>query len=62
MTIEAFLPQWVRVRLRKPRPSPAKSLSKKEHQVLPTVELPAQPPVRLQDDDSPPGFRINWRM
>ena len=62
MTIAQYLPQWLRSRFRKPAPQNVVSVSKKDRQFLPTLPKPQRPPVRLQDDDSPPGFRIYWRM
>jgi hypothetical protein len=62
MTIAQYLPQWLQSRLRKPAPQKVASLSKKDRQALPTLPKPQRPPIRFQDDDSPPGYRINWRM
>ena len=60
MTIAQYLPRWLRRKppdtaFRKARPA-----TKKDRQILPTLPT-AQPPARLQDDDSRPGFRIYWR-
>ena len=62
MTIAQYLPQWLQSWLHKSAPQKGKVASKKDRQVLPTLPQPQRPPVRLQDDDSPPGFRIYWRM
>ena len=60
MTITQYVPRWLRVRLRKPAPQITKPINKKERQILPT--LPRTDSVRLQDDNSPPGYRIQWRQ
>ena len=64
MTIVQYIPQWLRPRLQKPAPAPpqAKTLSKKDWQVLPTLPTRKRPPIRFQDDDSPAGYRIQWRL
>lgn len=61
MTITQYLPQWLRRGSRKRAPKIARALSKKQRQALPTLPQSARPPARFQDDDSPPGYRINWR-
>lgn len=61
MTIAPYLLQWLRSRLRKPALQKAATIGKKDRQVLPTVPKPERPPIRWQDDDSPPGHRILWR-
>ena len=61
MTIAQCLSRWLR---RKPPDTAfrkARPITKKDRQILPTLPPKAQPPARLQDDDSPPGFRIYWR-
>jgi hypothetical protein len=62
MTITQYVPQWLRVRFQKPAPQKAQPINKKEKQILPTLPKAPSPPVKLQDDDSPPGFRIQWRL
>ena len=62
MTITQYIPQWLRSRLQKPTPQKTRVLSKKDRQILPTLPKVERPPIRLQDDDSPPGYRIYWRM
>ena len=62
MTIVQYLPQWLRNRWQKPTPQNAQTVSKKNRQVLPTLPRPKCPPIPWQDDDSPPGYPIYWRM
>jgi hypothetical protein len=62
MTIAQYIPPWLRSRLPKPAPQKIKILSKKDRQILPTIPNPNRASIRLQDDDSPPGYRILWRM
>jgi hypothetical protein len=62
MTIAQYVPQWLRNRLQKPAPPKLKTVNKKDRQVLPTLPKPERLPPRFQDDDSPPGYRIVWRM
>lgn len=62
MTIARYLPQWLRSRLQQPPSQKPRARSKKERQVLPTLPKPQPSPVRWQDDDSPPGYRVLWRM
>lgn len=61
MTLTQYLPQWLRRRSQKPAQPKASILNKKDRQVIPTLPQSARPPARFQDDDSPPGYRINWR-
>jgi hypothetical protein len=62
MTISQYLPRWLRSRLQQPAPQKIRTLSKKDRQVLPTLPNVKRPAVRFQDDDSPPGYRIQWRL
>ena len=60
-TIVQFVPKWLRVRLQKPTQPKTKTINKKDRQVLPT--LPTQPrSFSLSDDDSPPGYRVLWKL
>lgn len=61
-TIVQYLPQWLRSRLSKPAPQKPKPVSKKDRQVLPTLPNLKQSLTAFQDDDSPPGYRILWRL
>ena len=61
MTIVQYLPQWLRRRPIKPARPKARIITKKDRQILPTLPQRDSPPARFRDDDSPPGFRINWR-
>jgi hypothetical protein len=64
MTITQYFPQWLRGRFQKPVPQnvKVKARGKKDRQVLPTLPDLKRAQVRLQDDDSPPGYRIQWRL
>jgi hypothetical protein len=62
MTITQYLPQWLRSRLQKPIPQKPTTANKKDRQVLATMPKPERPPIRMQDDDSPAGHRIQWRL
>jgi hypothetical protein len=62
MTIAQCLPRWLRSRLRKPVPQKFTTVNKKDRQVLPTLPKPEPSPIRWQDDDSPAGYRILWRL
>ena len=60
-TIVQFVPKWLRLRLQKPAQLKTKTVNKKDRQVLPT--LPKQPrSFGLSDDDSPPGYRVVWKL
>ena len=62
MTIVQFCPQCLRIRFQKPAPQNPKALGKKDRQVLPTLPNAKCSVARFQDDESPPGFRIQWRL
>ena len=62
MTIAQYLPQWLWSRWQKPAPQKARILSKKDRQVLSTVQKAPHPPVQVEDDFGPARFRIYWRM
>jgi hypothetical protein len=60
-TIVQYVPKWLRVRLQKPAQPKTKTVSKKDRQVLPT--LPKQRhSFSLSQDDSPPGYRVLWKL
>ena len=61
MTINLLLPKWLARRFARPRARRATPAELKQRQLLPT--LPEQKRLdRFQDDDSPPGYRIQWRL
>jgi len=64
MTVAQYFPQWLRDRFQKPAPQKiqTKALGKKDRQVLPTFADPKPPAPGFQDDESPPGYRIQWRL
>jgi hypothetical protein len=59
-TLVQFVPKWLQDRLRKPAQPKTKALSKKDRQVLPTLPKQSRSLVFSQDD-SPPGYRVQWR-
>jgi len=60
-TIVQYVPKWLRVRLQKPTPPKSRTISKKDRQVLPTLPKQSRSAIFSQDD-SPPGYRVLWRM
>jgi hypothetical protein len=63
MTINLLLPKWLARRFARPRPKPATPAQLKQRQLLPTLPKPQKRRfLRFQDDDSPPGYRIQWRL
>jgi hypothetical protein len=61
-TIVRFLPQWLRGRSQKSASRSVKTISKKDRQVLPMLPQQSRPSSPWQDDHSPPGYRIQWRL
>jgi len=61
-TLVQYAPKWLRQRLKKPAQPKPKSVNKKERQVLPTLPKLKQSSTAFQDDDSPAGYRILWRL
>ena len=61
-TIVQFVPQWLRARLQKPTPQQTAKADKKDRQVLPTLPKQTRPPIPWQDDSSPAGYRVLWRL
>jgi hypothetical protein len=62
MTINLLLPKWLARRFARPRPKRATPAQLKQRQVLPTLPKQKRQFIRFQDDDSPPGYRIQWRQ
>jgi hypothetical protein len=63
MTINLRLPKWLTRRFARPRPKQPAQPHLKQRQLLPTLPYHQRPPPpRFQDDDSPPGYRIQWRQ
>ena len=60
-TIVQYLP-WLRSRRQKAAPQKPKPVNKKDRQVLPTLPNLKQSSTAFQDDDSPAGYRILWRL
>ena len=61
-TIIQFIPQWLRSKLQRPAPRQAETINKKDRQVLPTLPKQERPPIPWQDDSSPAGYRVLWRL
>ena len=61
-TIVQYIPQWLRSQLQRPAPRRITTANKKSRQVLPTLPKQKRPPIPWQDDSSPPGYRILWRL
>jgi hypothetical protein len=63
ITLLQLVPGWLRARVQTaPLTPPLKVADKKARQVLPTLPKPKPPPVLAQDDSSPPGYRLLWRI
>jgi hypothetical protein len=62
MTINLPLPKWLARRFARPRPRRATPAPLKQRQLLPTLPTQMRQFIRFQDDDSPPGYRIQWRQ
>ena len=61
-TIVQLLPQWLRRRWQRYAAPQIKIENKKDRQVLPTLPKQERPPIPLQDDSSPAGYRVLWRL
>jgi len=61
-TIVQFIPQWLRARRQRSTPRQIPDVNKKDRQVLPTLPKQERPPVSWQDDSSPAGYRVLWRL
>jgi len=62
MTLSPFLPKLLAKRFAKPKSPQKINQQMKLRQVLPMLTKNQQAVPRFQGDDSPPGFRIQWRM
>jgi hypothetical protein len=62
MTIKLQLPKWLATKFAKRQPPTVARAQLKQRQVLPTLPKNQPNVTRLQDDDSPPGYRIQWRL
>ena len=62
MTINLLLLKWLAKSFARPKPGPAARPHLKQRQMLPTLPQNKRRIVRFQDDDSPPGNRIQWRQ
>ena len=62
MNLAQYIPQWLRSRLQKPAPQSVRNLSKKDLQILPTVPKAKHPSILFQQDASPAGYRVLWRI
>ena len=61
MTLHLKLLRWLSRRYAVRQPQASRSQMKKR-QWLPTLPARRNDSVRFQDDDSPPGHRIHWRL
>ena len=61
-SIVQFIPQWLRARPQQPARQQTAKPDKKDRQVLPTLPKQERPPIPWQDDSSPAGFRVLWRL
>jgi hypothetical protein len=61
-TIAQYVPRWLRTRLQKPIQPQPKANSKRDRQALPTLPKQERPPIPWQDDSSPAGYRLLWRL
>jgi hypothetical protein len=62
MTINLLLPKWLARKFARPKPQAAIRPHLKVRQILPTLPTNQRSPARFQDDNSPAGFRIQWRQ
>lgn len=62
ITIVHYLPQWLRSKLQNSASQETKPVNKKERQILPTLPNLKQSSTAFKDDESPPGYRILWRL
>jgi len=62
MTITNYLPQWLARRLTVLRRRRVANAGMKKRQALPTLPKTERANHRFQDDDSPAGHRIQWRL
>jgi len=64
MIIAQYLTQWLRNKNQKPTPAPQNigTVSKKDRQILPTVQKWRRPAIRIQDDDRTHGYWLLWRI
>ncbi len=62
MTLSTLIPKWLVRKLVRPQPHTSAQPHLKKRQTLPT--LPANRPATpgFPDDNSPPGYRIQWRQ
>ena len=61
-TIVQFIPQWLRSRWQLDAAPQLKIRNKKDRQVLPTLPKQKRPPIPWQNDSSPAGYRVLWRL
>jgi hypothetical protein len=62
MNFSILIPKWLAQRFARPKPPPAVPSNLKQRQLLPTLPKADLSTARFQDDDSPPGYRIQWRL
>ena len=62
MIISTLFPKWLTLRFAQPRPRRILNPQLKVRQVLPTLPKGKRTVPRLQDDNGPAGYRIQWRL
>ncbi|HEY4416117.1 MAG TPA: hypothetical protein VGO57_10525 [Verrucomicrobiae bacterium] len=62
MNLSILIPKWLAQRFARPKPSPVLRANLKQRQILPALPKNHQGVGRFQDDDSPPGRRLQWRL
>ena len=62
MTIVQYLPKWLRGRLRISVPQKVTQLNTKDSEAVPALEKSTRGSPPFQDDRSPTGYRIVWRL
>jgi hypothetical protein len=62
MNLSILLPKWLARKIARSKASPRARPLLKQRQLLKTLPPPEPQPPRFQDDDSPPGYRIQWRL
>ncbi|HTB85113.1 MAG TPA: hypothetical protein VK742_15795 [Candidatus Sulfotelmatobacter sp.] len=62
MNLTILTPKWLVRKIARPKPPPRARYQLKQRQLLKTLPTPEPPVARFQDDDSPPGYRIQWRL
>jgi len=62
MTLNFLLPAWLMRKFIRAGPAVATRPALKQRQLLPTLPLKRATNVSFQDDNSPAGYRLQWRQ